>query len=222
MSYTVILLTDWVETFDSQKVTIVSGAAEYLAVRSSANVKKNISVAVIGLVLAGISVAAEQSFVPPPAGLQFSAPWRPAGAQGDTRIVGTVIDIRQVPVGKVKVQLRDLDTGAVIDEAETNANGEYEFDVETPSSFVVEMVLVDGYVIALSNAGSLARYETLQTVIQLPGRWDAARRNMVPNQVTLGFVGVSSETTMTGTTLSMAVDQGISPVDAGEPVSPLR
>ena len=29
--------------------------------------------------------------------------------------------------------------------------------------------MVDGYVLALSNAGSLARYETLQTVVQLPG-----------------------------------------------------
>jgi len=185
-------------------------------------VKKNISVAVIGLVLAGISVAAEQSFVPPPTGLQFSEPWRPAGGKGDTRIVGTVIDIRQVPVGKVKVQLRNLDTGAVVDEAETNANGEYEFDVEKPSSFVVEMVLVDGYVIALSNAGSLARYETMQTVIQLPGRWDTVRQNMIPNQVTLGFVGVSAQTSLTGATLTLAVGQGISPVSAGEPVSPMR
>ena len=35
------------------------------------------------------------------------------------------------------------------------------------------MVMVDGYVVALSNAGTIARYETLQTVVQLPGRWDA-------------------------------------------------
>ena len=222
MSYIVILAADWVETFDSQKVTIVSGAAEYLAVRSSANVKKNISVAVIGLVVAGISLAAEQSFVPPPPGMQFSEPWRPAGAKGDSRIIGTVIDIRQVPVARVKVQLRDLDTGALIDETETNENGEYEFEVLKPSSFVVEMVLVDGYVIALSNAGSLARYETLQTVIQLPGRWDTVRQNVIPNQVTLGFVGVSAQTSLTGATLTLAVGQGISPVSAGEPVSPLR
>ena len=222
VSYNVICPTDGVRASDKQKVTIVSGAAEYLAVRSNANVKKNISVAVIGLVLAGISVAAEQSFVPPPAGLQFSAPWRPAGAKGDTRILGTVIDIRQVAVAKVKVQLRNLDTGAVMDEAETNANGEYEFDVETPSSFVVEMVLVGGYVIAISNAGSLARFDTLQTVIQLPGRWDTVRQNLIPNQVTLGFVGVSAQTSLTGATLTLAVGQGISPVSAGEPVSPLR
>ena len=183
--------------------------------------KKSISVAVIGLVLAGISVAAEQSFVPPPAGLKFSESWLPAG-KGDTRIVGTVIDIRQVPVTYVKVQLRDLDSGALVGETETNANGEYAFEVLNPGNFVVEMVLVDGYVIALSNAGALARYETLQTVIQLPGRWDAVRRIMIRNQITLGFVGVSSETSMTGATLARALDQSISPVDAGEPVSPLR
>ena len=50
-----------------------------------------------------------------------------------------------------------------------NDNGEYEFLVDDPGTYVVEMVMVDGYVLALSNAGSLARYETLHTVVQLPG-----------------------------------------------------
>jgi hypothetical protein len=37
-------------------------------------------------------------------------------------------------------------------------------------------VMADGYVVGLSNAGSLARFETLQTVIQLPGRWSGRGR----------------------------------------------
>jgi hypothetical protein len=183
-------------------------------------VKKSLSVAVMGLILAGIIVSADQSFVPPPSGLKFSEQWRPAGSQGDTRVIGTVIDIRQEPVARVKVQLRNLDTGTVTETAVTDDNGEYEFLIEMPSSYVVEMVLVDGYIISLSNAGSVARYETLQTVIQLPGRWDSVRQNLLPNQTTFGFVGVSSEITMTATTMSIAVNQDISPIDAGEPVSP--
>ena len=61
---------------------------------------------------------------------------------------------------------------------ETLANdaGEYEFLLDDPGTYVVEMSMVDGYVLALSNAGSLARYETLHTVVQLPGRWDAGLR----------------------------------------------
>lgn len=182
--------------------------------------RKFISVAVMGLVLAGITVSADQSYVPPPSGLKFSEPWRPAGSQGDTRVIGSVIDIRLIPVTRVKVQLRNLDTGTVTESAMTDDNGEYEFDIEVPSSYVVEMVLVDGYIISLSNAGSVARYETLQTVIQLPGRWDALRQALLPNQTTFGFVGVSSEISMTAATMSLAVTHDISPMDAGEPVSP--
>lgn len=182
--------------------------------------KKNIIVAIIGLLFAGITVAAQRSYVPPPGGLKFAEPWRPDGAKGDTRVIGTVIDIRQVPVTYAKVRLRDLNTGNIEEETDTNANGEYAFDLERPGSYIVEMVLVDGYVISLSNAGSVARFETLQTVIQLPGRWDAARQNVMPTQSGLGFVGVSSATTMTAATLAIAVDQNIAPVDSGEPVSP--
>jgi len=136
--------------------------------------------------------------------------------------MGTVIDIRQVPVSKVKVQLRNLETGEVTESTETNANGEYEFDEVIPNGYVVEMVLAGGYVISLSNAGSVGRYETLQTVIQLPGRWDSVRQSMLPTAVSLGFVGMSSQTTMTIATLAIAVTQNISPISAGEPVSPLR
>ena len=107
-------------------------------------------------------------------------------------------------------------------ETVANDNGEYEFLVDDPGTYVVEMSMVDGYVLALSNAGSLARYETLQTVVQLPGRWDAGLRTMTMPQNAANFLGMSSQTTMTATTLALATDQNITPVDPGEPVSPVR
>ena len=152
--------------------------------------------------------------------VKFSAPWRPAGATGDTRVVGTVIDIGQVPVTYARVQLRDLRNGSVLATDETNNLGEYEFTLIEPGMYVVEMVLVDNYVIALSNAGSLKRYETLTTVVQLPGRWDFNSRTMFAPVYASAFFGMGSVGTMTSSTLAMAVESEVSPMNPGEPVSP--
>ena len=105
--------------------------------------------------------------------LKFVEVWRPTKVTGPTQIIGTVIDIRQTPVANAKLRLRNLRTGRIEQEAESDAQGNYAFAVVEPGTYVVEMVLADGIVIALSNAGSLARYETFQTVVQLPGRWNA-------------------------------------------------
>ncbi len=151
----------------------------------------------------------------------YAGRWRPIGSiSAATRVVGTVIDIRQVPVPNASVQLRNLVTGSVEQTSETDYEGSYAFEVEEPGTFVVEMVLVDGYVVALSNAGSLARYETLQTVVQLPGRWDAAARNVYNTQDLRNFFGLSAETSMTATTIGIAADSNIKPADPGVPVSP--
>jgi hypothetical protein len=158
--------------------------------------------------------------VPPPTGgVRFAQPWRAAGIGGDTKIIGTVIDIRQVPVAHVKVQLRSLVTGVVEKQGESDENGEYNFPVDDPGTYVVEMVMADGYVVALSNAGSLARYETLRTLVQLPGRWDTQIRNMVIAQDPSSFFGMSAQTTMTASTMTIAVDMNIAPTNSGEPVS---
>ena len=179
--------------------------------------KKHVSIAIMGLILVGITISAEQTFVPPPSSLKFSEPWRPAtdGNLGDTRIIGTVIDIRQVPIANVKVQLRDLETSLVEASAVTNDNGEYEFIVLKAGSYIVEMVMVDGVVVALSNAGSLALHETLLTAIILPGR-DEGRRYLDFNRTTLGLVGLGS----VNTTVILASNSAVRPVDSGEPVSP--
>lgn len=158
--------------------------------------------------------------VPPPTqGVKFAQPWRPAGVTGGTRIIGSVIDIRQTPVAHVKVQLRSLITGNIEEEVESNGNGEYEFGVDDPGTYVVEMVMADGYVVALSNAGSLSSFETMRTLVQLPGRWDSQMRTMVIPQNTSAFLGMSAQTTMTAATLTLAVDANIAPINPGEAVS---
>lgn len=179
-----------------------------------------------GLVLmCGASLTAQTGvrLVPPARpGVTFAESWRPANAKSGTRIIGTVIDLRQVPVAYAKVQLRNLVTGSVAMESLANDNGEYEFLLDDPGTYVVEMSMVDGDVLALSNAGSLARYETLNTVVQLPGYWDAGLRTMTMPQNAANFLGMSSQTTMTATTLALATDLNITPMDPGEPVSPVE
>jgi len=139
---------------------------------------------------------------------------------GTTRVIGTVIDIRQAPVPNAPVQLRNLDTGKVEQEAYSNDLGRYEFAVEGSGTYLVEMVTVEGTVLALSNAGSLLRDETLQTVIQLPGRWDFASGTMIFNPNISTFFGISSRTTMTALTIQIAMEQRVAPADPGVPVSP--
>ena len=180
---------------------------------------------VCGLTLvAGAGVLAQGGsirFVPSePSAPKFAERWRPVmRGSGDTRVIGTVIDFRQVPVAGAKVQLRSLVNGQVQKEDESDNNGEYSFVVEDPGTYVVELLQIDGQVVALSNAGSLARYETLRTVVQLPGRWDSQQRRMTMPQNLVSFLGMGAETSMTAATLAIAVNTNIPPVDAGEPVS---
>jgi len=179
-----------------------------------------ISLVGFGLIVAvGAGVTAQQ-MVPPESTLKFVQAWRPASVTGQTQIIGMVIDILHAPVANAKVRLRNLNTGRIEQLAETNELGEYVFAVVEPGTYVVEMVMIDGTIIALSNAGSLLRYETLQTLVQLPGRWNIATRRMVLTQNLSDFVGLSSALSMTAATLTMAVEQNITPLDSGEPVSP--
>jgi hypothetical protein len=181
--------------------------------------------AILGLSLAaGVTITAQSASVrrvqPPAPGVRLAELWQPASVAGDTRIVGNVIDIRQVPVAHARVQLRNLITTQITEIKLADENGDYEFIVEDPGTYVVEMAQVNGYVLALSNAGSLARYETVRMVVQLPGRWDFARGNMLMTSDLSSFFGMSAANSMTATTLSLAAEQSLTTVDAGEPVSP--
>jgi hypothetical protein len=175
----------------------------------------------------GLSASAEQrrevQLIPPSAtpAARLSTPWRPGDAASPaTRIVGAVFDMRQVPVSYAKVQLRNLGTGVVLATSDTNDMGEYNFDVAEPGTYVVEMLVLDNYVLALSNAVSLRRYETSQTVIRLSGRWDFAARSMFMPASPTAFFGMGAANTMTSSTIALAADADVRPVDAGEPVSP--
>lgn len=181
---------------------------------------KKISLVGVGLILAlGVGATAQQ-MIPPESSLTFVEVWRPATGKGETEIVGKVIDILRAPVAGVKVRLRNLTTGEIEEVVETNDKGEYAFALVKPGTYVVEMVLADGTVVGLSNAGSLARYETMQTVVQLPGRWNSATGDMALTTTMSSFVGMSSALSMTASTMTMAVEQNIKPIATGQPVSP--
>ena len=183
--------------------------------------RKVISTAICAVITAGgTALFGQQGFVPAPTGVRLAERWRPADATGDTRVIGSVIDVRRVPVAYAKVQLRDLVTSVVEQEATADANGAYEFRHVDPSTYVVEMVTVDQYVMALSNAGSVGRYETLHTTVQLSGRWDASNGRVVALNNVFGYFGMSAQATMTAATLELAADMNIATADPGEPVSP--
>jgi len=187
--------------------------------------KKHIFAAICGaLAIGAVAVNAKQpgtaTLVPRGQSVKFAEPWRPNGASGATRLIGTVIDIRQTPVANARVRVRNLTTGSIEHIGGSNDNGEYAFELDQSGTYVVEMVRVDGFILALSNAGTVARFETLQTVIQLTGRWDAERNNLTPQQSIAGFLGMSAATSMTSATLSLASEEDVLAVDAGEPVSP--
>jgi hypothetical protein len=182
--------------------------------------KSLIVIAILIATVAGLDAQGTATHVQQRQGVNFAERWRPFNGKGDTRIIGQVIDIRQVPVANARVQLRNLISGQVQSQDETDANGEYAFSVEDSGTYIVEMIMVDGYVVALSNAGALARYETLQTVVQLPGRWEGAMRGMVMPQSVTNFVGMSAATSMTAQTVAIALEQSIQPTDSGQSVSP--
>jgi len=159
-------------------------------------------------------------FVPAqPRMVRLLEPWQPQG-RGDTKIIGNIIDIRQSPVTSAHLQLRDLSTGRVVQEALSGQQGEYEFTVADAGTYVVEMIGAVGQVIALSNAGSLTRFQTMTTSIQVPGRWDTSRDTLIPQRSMTSFFGMSTQNTMTAATLLAAANFNLAPADAGEPVSP--
>ena len=130
--------------------------------------QKNLIVcALLVLVTAGLEAQGTATLVRQRQGMRLEEPWRPPSAKSDTRIIGQVVDIRQVPVPYARVQLRNLINGTIQQESASDRNGEYQFTIDDPGTYVVEVVLVDGYIVALSNA-VLSRYETLQTVVQRP------------------------------------------------------
>jgi hypothetical protein len=173
-----------------------------------------------GLFLAAGATIAQQGFVPPQTGVRFLERYRPANATSDGKVIGTVVDSTQMLVPDAPLRLRNLSTGEITEEGTSNSKGEFEFTVLNPGTYVVELISGDGYVVALSPAGSLARYETFETRVQIPGRWDRPRQSVVIDPTVTTYLGTSGQLTLTSRTLELAIEQNITPRDAGEPVSP--
>ena len=183
--------------------------------------KTHISAVICALIaVGGTTLLAQQGFIPARSGVRLAERWRPADANGNTRVIGVVLDARQVPVGSAKVQLRNLLTSVVEQQTVADENGAYEFIVSNPSTYVVEMVSASGSIMALSNAGSVKRYETLETAVRLSGRWDTQNGRVIQLQNVGNYFGMTSQATMTAATLNLATDLSIATSDPGEPVSP--
>ena len=171
-------------------------------------------------VTSATTLVAQQSFIPAPSGVRRAESLRGQTGAGGMRVIGSVIDSRHQRVAYATVQLRNLMVGVIEQETRADGNGEYEFSIVTPGTYVVEMVVVDGHILALSNVGTVGRDETLQTVVQLPGRWNATSGQMAMEQRIADYFGMSSQATMTAATLQLASGMDIATSDPGEPVSP--
>ena len=156
---------------------------------------------------------------PPAAPIRFAQAWHPDGS-GETTVVGTVVDSDKAPVSKAHVRLRDITSGKVVAEIDADGLGNFKFKGVEPGSYVVEMVLPNEHVIGLSNAAALARYQTFVATVQLSGRWDYNSRSVVNSVNAAQFFGLPSTRSMTASTLSLAANSEVTPVDPGEPVSP--
>ena len=181
-------------------------------------------VAVSVLVMAaGVCVSAQRGtvrFAPPqPRSVRLIESFRPE-ARNEMKITGTILDIRRFAVPGQRVQLRDLYSGLIVREGVSDGAGNYEFTIPDAGIYAVEMVSALGQVVGLSNAGALTQYQTMSTIIQLPGRWDSARNSVLVPQSKMRFIGMSANTTMTATTIQFAANANVPPADPGEPVSP--
>lgn len=172
------------------------------------------------IALATATAFAQRAFVPPPGSVRLLERYQPPGSNGETKIVGAVVDIRQEPVKNARLRLRNLTTGNVDQGGTSDQNGEFQFTVSESGTYVVEMVMIEGYVVALSNAASVGRFETILTRVTVPGRWNSSLQRVAYDQNMAGYLGVSGQLSMTAATLELAVEQNITPRDAGEPVSP--
>ena len=77
------------------------------------------------------------------------------------------------------------------------SNGEFEFTIHDPGTYVVEMVMVDGYVAGAQQCGIAGALRDPSNACQLPGRWNTASRKWLIPQNVANFLGMSAQTTMT-------------------------
>lgn len=131
-----------------------------------------------------------------------------AGAFGASTnaIIGTARGAGRGPLPEAQVQLRDLRTGQVVERVTADADGRFAFRSLEPSTYLVEMTLADGSVVALSEAVTIGSGEIIQTLVQLASR-----------SRTFGWWLGST----TSSVLSSAASLGVLAVEPGAPASPV-
>jgi hypothetical protein len=77
-------------------------------------------------------------------------------AQGTGQISGTARDAQDKVLSNVKVQLRNVDTGALVATTRSAASGAFEFKGLSPGNYVIEIVDDDGQIIGVSTSMALA------------------------------------------------------------------
>jgi hypothetical protein len=184
---------------------------------------RTIVVICVLVIAGGVLIDAQRGTVryasPQPRSIRLIESLRPEG-RTETKVAGTILDLRRAPVPRARIQLRDLSNGLVVQEGLSNDAGDYEFTVAEPGTYVVEMVDDAGRVIGLSSAGALSQFQTMAAMIQLPGRWDLEQKTVIVPQSNMRFIGMSANNTMTATTIQFAAQENVPPADPGEPVSP--
>jgi len=77
-------------------------------------------------------------------------------AQGTGQISGTARNAQDKVLANVRVQLRNVDTGALVATTKSAADGAFEFKGLNPGNYVVEIVDDDGKIIGASTSMALA------------------------------------------------------------------
>jgi hypothetical protein len=120
-------------------------------------------------------------------------------------VIGTARGADRNPLPEARLQLRDLRSGRIVERGVADAEGRFAFRSVEPGTYIVEMTLTDGSVVALSEAVTIGSGEIVQTLVQLPAR-----------SRSFGW-WLGSTTT---SALSSAASLGILTVEPGAQVSP--
>src|SRR5436190_8234931 len=102
--------------------------------------KHFVVLAILVLAAAALDAQGTATLVRQRQSVSFAEPLRRANteASSETRIIGQVIDIRQIPVAHVQLRLRNLLDGTVGQRAESNENGEHAYLIDEHGTYVDE------------------------------------------------------------------------------------
>lgn len=129
-----------------------------------------------------------------------------AGGGNTSLITGQVLNADRAPFAFARVHLRNLDSGAVMDQTSADHVGEFSFMVPGRGMYIAELYDETGSVLAAGQAVTVEAGQTVGTVIFLPTK--------IPTLA--GLFGNSAASVM-----SAAAGAGITAVSStGEPLSP--